>query len=114
MSLFDGRPFGESNMFGPEPNLANTSLYIIHESTSLLGIVRASHMASAILSILFISSILGLILALILKALFAHIPGPPMARLTCLWLAFHARIGKRYQAVHEAHEVSTSYFSNIL
>ena len=34
-----------------------------------------------------------------------HIPGPFLARLTPLWIAYQARRGRRYLAVAEAHEV---------
>lgn len=40
------------------------------------------------------------------------IPGPPLARWTNLWLLWHARMGKRYLAVDEAHEVSRSFNSS--
>lgn len=33
------------------------------------------------------------------------VPGPWLARYTPFWLAYHARKGKRYLAVHEAHKV---------
>lgn len=33
------------------------------------------------------------------------IPGPFLARWTPLWLAYHARRGNRFRAVHAAHEV---------
>jgi len=33
------------------------------------------------------------------------VPGPFFARWTPFWLAFHARFGRRYLAVAEAHEV---------
>lgn len=34
-----------------------------------------------------------------------YIPGPLLARWTPLWLAYHARRGRRFKAVHEAHKV---------
>ncbi|KAF5335214.1 hypothetical protein D9757_011663 [Collybiopsis confluens] len=33
-----------------------------------------------------------------------HIPGPFLARWTPLWLAYHAYLGRRYVAVHKAHQ----------
>ncbi|KAJ7496667.1 benzoate para-hydroxylase [Mycena latifolia] len=35
-----------------------------------------------------------------------HIPGPFLARWTPFWLAYHAYQGRRYTAVHEAHQAS--------
>jgi hypothetical protein len=35
-----------------------------------------------------------------------HIPGPFLARWTPIWIAYHARRGRRYLAVAEAHKVS--------
>lgn len=42
------------------------------------------------------------------------IPGPFLARWTPLWLAYHARRGNRFRAVHAAHEVRTSTSSSCL
>ena len=33
-----------------------------------------------------------------------HIPGPFIAKLSNTWLAFHSRKGKRYTAIHSAHQ----------
>lgn len=33
------------------------------------------------------------------------VPGPFLAKWTPLWLAYHARRGNRFRAVHEAHKV---------
>lgn len=55
-------------------------------------------------------SLLALLVTLVHRFLterdpLGHIPGPFLARWTPLWIAYHARRGRRYLAVAEAHEV---------
>lgn len=42
------------------------------------------------------------------------IPGPLLARYTPFWLAYQARVGRRYIAVHELHQVGRSPPSPII
>lgn len=52
---------------------------------------------------------LGIIVALVIHErndTLRDIPGPFLARWTPLWLFYHARLGRRFKAVHEAHQVN--------
>lgn len=67
---------------------------------------------------LYLWAVVTLLLSIVYRRTFTKagdplrdIPGPFLARWTPLWLAYHARCGNRFRAVHAAHQVCSSLSS---
>ncbi|KAF7307848.1 Benzoate 4-monooxygenase [Mycena kentingensis (nom. inval.)] len=63
---------------------------------------RQASCSSAVMLVALLGALGALLVALLLRK--TNVPGPVLARWTPLWLAWHAWRGRRYAAVHEAHQ----------